>query len=83
MSGDGAPLSLIEKQIKDDYYKADYTLRQIFYKYRRYDRKEIVKILGLYELENEPEKDCHGWGTFAMRWETECRRLNPKAWEGR
>jgi len=83
MNGEGAPLTLLQKQINDDYYKYGLTLRQVLYKYRRYDRKEIINILGLYDLEDEPDKSEHSWGSFSARWERECRRLNPKAWEGR
>lgn len=80
----GAPLELLKRQINDDYYKSGLTFRQVLHKYRRYDRKDIVKILGLYELDAEPEPERKtSMGRFPQEWERECRRLNPKAWEGR
>lgn len=83
----GAPLSLLKKQINDEYYKNGMTLEQVFCKYHRYDRTDIERVLGLYDLSSEPRQINFGdrvFGkTFGRKWEAECRRLNPKAWEGR
>lgn len=79
----GAPLTFLKNQIYEDYYKSGLTLEQVFKKYHGYDRGDVGKILGLYELDKEPTNSSRDWGTFPQKWAAVCRRLNPKAWEGR
>ena len=78
---DVIPIVMLEQQIYDDYYKSGLTLQDVFKKYKRYEQKDIRKILGLYELSNEPPNGSRDWGSLPRQWTAICKQLNPKAWK--
>lgn len=59
--------------------------RVVHSKWSMYDPEQINRVLGVYDLKKEPRagRATRAWFNGELRegWETECRRLNPKAWE--
>lgn len=79
-----APIEMLRRQINDDYYRGNKSFKSIVEKYRYFSEEELKKVLGIYDLEDEPR--CDGMGitvAFMRDWNNICRKLNPKAWEGR
>ena len=80
----GAPIKFLERQINHEYYRDNKSLETIYNKYSWIDKEEIKKALGVYDLEKESgDKSAVMPMTFFRDWEKICRKLNPKAWEGR
>lgn len=82
----GASIELLKRQINDDYYHGNKSFQSIVSKYKYYSEDELKDVLGIYDLTDEPESNISGSRItvdFIRDWEQTCRKLNPKAWEGR
>ena len=83
----GASVNLLRKQINDEYYHGNKSLKTICDRYYWIDEEDIKNVLGVYDLDNEPKVDYGSQHTMtvamAKDWNDVCRKLNPKAWEGR
>ena len=81
------PISYVRDRIKDDYFRFGMTLKEVLKKWSMYDPEQINRVLGVYDLRKEPRagRATRAWFNGELRegWETECQRLNPKAWERR
>lgn len=74
---------LLERQLQEDYFQKGMTLPQMYKKYRRLDHRQIIDMLHLYDPKDEPKARDRNYGTLPGEWDAICRKLNPKAWEGR
>lgn len=81
-----ADIKYVQDQIKKEYYTNHRSLKWVLEKYSRYDKEEVLKVLGIYDLEKQPVQGyVYNWFTASVRkeWDDICRKLNPKAWAGR
>ena len=79
----GASIELLKRQINDEYYRGNKSLKTICERYYWLDEEDIKKALGIYDLKREDDGKLIMSMAFRKDWEKACRKLNPKAWEGR